>query len=156
MGGQFKVLDKKLTKGDPTNPATTKIYDGKVWGNLSDEPVLSIREKDGSPRASFGVRFKRHTFCNCVVLKKDEPFAYEIASRLHKGDPVEISGRLREYQYTITKGRSAGKVVQAQEMRVHTIIPMRLIAKLMEDINPDMPPDIIAGMETFDEEDIGW
>lgn len=149
MGGQFKTLDKDATQGDPRDPKTRKVFDAMTWGEISKGPDFGVRTKDGTERITFGIRWRKHVFCNCIVLRKDEPYAYEIASRLHIGDPVAVIGRMREYSYTPQKGRNAGKTVSGQDMRVHSIFPLRMLASFTAMMDSGEAPDLMESIADF-------
>mgnify|MGYP002517881263 FL=1 len=83
---------------------------------------------------------------NCVVIEKDSPGAYLAAQELRKGDTVLLTGRLREYTYTPTKGKRAGEQIQGQDAKVSVIIPQRLIGKLMETMSEGEPEDETEGL----------
>ena len=149
MGGQFKILDKDATQGDPRDPKTRKVFDAMTWGEVSKGPDFSLRTKDQAERITFGVRWKKHTFCNCIVLRKDEPFAYDIASRLKLGDPVAVMGRMREYSYTPEKGRNAGKTMNGQDFKVSMIFPLRMLASFVSMMDDGEAPDMTDVIAEF-------
>lgn len=144
--GQFKVLDRDISEGQPGDNRTARYYDMLTWGEISDPPKVSIRERDKTRRCSFSIRWKKHTFVNCVVIEKDSPGAYLAAQELRKGDTVLLAGRLREYTYTPTKGKRAGEQIQGQDAKVSVIIPQRLIGKLMESMSEGEPEDETDGL----------
>lgn len=150
MGGQFKILDKGATQGDTHDPKTRKVFDALTWGEISKGPDFSIRTKDNVERITFGIRWKKHTFCNCIVLKKDDPYAYDIASRLKIGDPVAVLGRLREYSYTPEKGRNAGKTMNGQDFKVSMIFPLRMLASFLSMMDSGEAPDLMDAIAGFD------
>lgn len=150
MGGQFKILDKDATQGDLHDPKTRKVFDALTWGEISKGPDFSIRTKDNVERITFGIRWKKHTFCNCIVLKKDDPYAYDIASRLKIGDPVAVLGRLREYSYTPEKGRNAGKTMNGQDFKVSMIFPLRMLASFLAMMDSGEAPDLMDAIAGFD------
>lgn len=153
MGGQFKVIDKSATKGDPRDPNTKLIFDALTWGEVSKGPDFNLRSKDQTERIMFGIRWKKHTFTNCIVLRKTDPFAYETAAGLRIGDPVAVLGRLREYSYTPEKGPRKGKTVQGQDCKVSMLIPQRMIASLASLIRDGAAPDQTEELEAFNPED---
>lgn len=150
MGGQFKILDKDATQGDLHDPKTRKVFDALTWGEISKGPDFSIRTKDNVERITFGIRWKKHTFCNCIVLKKDDPYAYDIASRLKIGDPVAVLGRLREYSYTPEKGRNAGKTMNGQDFKVSMIFPLRMLDSFLAMMDSGEAPDLMDAIADFD------
>lgn len=150
MGGQFKVLDADATKGDPRDPATKKVFNAMTWGEVSKGPEFSIRKKDGTERVTFGIRWRKHVFCNCLVLKKSDPFAYEIACGLKLGDPVTVTGRMREYSYTPEKGRNAGRTMVGQDCKVEMIFPIRMLASFADMMRSGEAPDMVESLADFD------
>lgn len=151
--GQFKVLDKESSEGNPGDQRYARYYDMLTWGEVSGPPRLSIREKEKSQtrRCNFSVRWKKHTFVNCVVIEKESPDAYEAASALRGGDWVLMAGRLREFSYTPTKGKHAGEQVMGQDAKITFIVPQRAIGSVMEKLAELEPPDEVESMD-FDEE----
>lgn len=155
--GQFKVLDKDISEGKPGDQRTARYFDMLTWGEICDPPRVSIRERDNTRRCSFGIRWKKHTFINCVVIEKDSPGAYAVATELRKGETALIAGRLREYTYTPAKGKHAGEQIQGQDAKVSVLIPQRIIGKLMESMSEGEPEDETEGVY-IDEEtgEIEW
>ena len=160
MGGQFKVFDADATEGDPKDPKTRKVFDAMTWGEVSKAPEFGVRTKDGVERVSFGVRWKKRTFCNCFVLRDDDPFAYDIASRLRVGDPVTVIGRMREYRYTPEKGKNAGRTIVGQDCKASMIVPMRMLASFVAMMDGGEAPDLSASIAEFnpdiDAEEMDW
>ena len=149
LGGQFKVLDVILTKGDPRDPNTDRYYDCLVWGVVTTRsPTEVIREKESSQHIEFGVRWRRHGFVNCRVYPGN-PFAYDIVRKLRPGDPVAVFGKMLERAFTPSKGKNKGKTVTSQTLEVHLVFPSRLIAGLMAQANEDAPQDIIEGLDEY-------
>lgn len=149
LGGQFKVLDALLTKGDPRDPNTNRIYDCLVWGVVSSRaPQEVIREKADSQHIEFGVTWRRHSFVNCRVYPGN-PFAYDIVRKLRPGDPVAVLGKLQEFSYKPKRGKRQGKDVIVRRLEVNLVFPARLIAGLMEQMQEDAAPDILEGLDAY-------
>lgn len=155
--GQFKVLDKESSEGNPGDQRYARYYEIQTWGQVSGPPRLSIRGKDNTRRCNFSIRWKKHTFINCVVLEKESPDAYIVATNLRGGDWVQINGRMREFSYTPTKGKHAGEQLQGQDAKVDFIIPERAIAAVMEKLAELEPPDEVEASD-FDNDvgDMEW
>ena len=155
--GQFKVLDKESSEGNPGDQRYARYYDMLTWGQVSGPPKLSIREKGNTRRCNFSVRWKKHTFINCVVIEKESPDAYAAASALRGGEWVLIAGRMREFSYTPTKGKHAGEQLQGQDAKIDFLAPQRASAVVMEKIAEMEPPDEMEASD-FDSEtgDMEW
>lgn len=155
--GQFKVLDKESSEGNPGDQRYARYYDMLTWGQVSGPPRLSIREKGNTRRCNFSVRWKKHTFINCVVIEKDAPDAYVTAAALRGGEWVLIAGRMREFSYTPTKGKHAGEQLQGQDAKIDFIAPQRASAVVMEKLAEMEPPDEMEASD-FDDEtgDLEW
>lgn len=149
--GQFKVLDKDSSEGNPGDQRYARYYDMLTWGQVSGPPKLGIRERDKTRRCNFSLRWKRHTFINCVVIEKNAPDAYAAASALRGGEWVLIAGRMREFSYTPGKGKHAGEQLQGQDANVEFLIPQRVSAAVMEKLAEMEPPDEIEASD-FDDE----
>lgn len=149
LGGQFKVIDAILTKGDPRDPNTDRYYDCLVWGVVTTRsPTEVIREKADSQHIEFGVRWRRHGFVNCRVYPGN-PFAYEVVRKLRPGDPVAVFGKMVEKAFVPSKGKNKGKTVTSQTLEVHLAFPSRLIAGLMSQMNENAPEDILEGLDEY-------
>ena len=155
--GQFKVLDKESSEGNPGDQRYARYYDMLTWGQVSGPPKLSIREKGNIRRCNFSVRWKKHTFINCVVIERDNPDAYAAAAALRGGEWVLIAGRMREFSYTPTKGKHAGEQLQGQDAKIDFITPQRASAVVMEKLAELEPPDEMEASD-FDSEtgDMEW
>lgn len=155
--GQFKVLDKESSEGNPGDQRYARYYDMLTWGQVSGPPRLSIREKGNTRRCNFSVRWKKHTFINCVVIEKDSPDAYVTAAALRGGEWVLIAGRMREFSYTPTKGKHAGEQLQGQDAKIDFIAPQRASAFVMEKLAELEPPDEMEASDFEDEAgDLEW
>ena len=149
LGGQFKVLDVILTKGNPRDPNNDRYYDCLVWGVVTSRaPTEVIREKADSQHTEFGVRWRRHGFVNCRVYPGN-PFAYDIVRKLRPGDPVAVLGKMSEKTFVSKKGKNKGKEVTKQYLEVNLIFPARLIAGLMAQMEEDAPADILEGLDEY-------
>ena len=155
--GQFKVLDKESSEGNPGDQRYARYYDMLTWGQVSGPPKLSIREKGNTRRCNFSVRWKKHTFINCVVIEKESPDAYAAASALRGGEWVLIAGRMREFSYTPTKGKHAGEQLQGQDAKIDFLAPQRASAVVMEKLAELEPPDEMEASD-FESEtgDMEW
>lgn len=155
--GQFKVLDKESSEGNPGDQRYARYYDMLTWGQVSGPPKLSIREKGNTRRCNFSVRWKKHTFINCVVIEKESPDAYVTAAALRGGEWVMMAGRMREFSYTPTKGKHAGEQIQGQDAKIDFIEPQRASAAVMEKLAELEPPDEMEASD-FDSEmgDMEW
>lgn len=155
--GQFKVLDKESSEGNPGDQRYARYYDMLTWGQVSGPPKLSIREKGNTRRCNFSVRWKKHTFINCVVIEKESPDAYAAAAALRGGEWVMMAGRMREFSYTPTKGKHAGEQLQGQDAKIDFIEPQRAAAVVMEKLAEMEPPDEVEASD-FDSEmgDMEW
>lgn len=155
--GQFKVLDKESSEGNPGDQRYARYYDMLTWGQVSGPPKLSIREKGNTRRCNFSVRWKKHTFINCVVIEKESPDAYTAASALRGGEWVLIAGRMREFSYTPTKGKHAGEQLQGQDAKIDFLAPQRASAVVMEKLAELEPPDEMEASD-FESEtgDMEW
>lgn len=155
--GQFKVLDKESSEGNPGDQRYARYYDMLTWGQVSGPPKLSIREKGNTRRCNFSVRWKKHTFINCVVIEKESPDAYAAAAALRGGEWVLIAGRMREFSYTPTKGKHAGEQLQGQDAKIDFLSPQRASAVVMEKLAELEPPDEMEASD-FDNEmgDMEW
>lgn len=155
--GQFKVLDKESSEGNPGDQRYARYYDMLTWGQVSGPPKLSIREKGNTRRCNFSVRWKKHTFINCVVIEKESPDAYAAAAALRGGEWVLIAGRMREFSYTPTKGKHAGEQLQGQDAKIDFLAPQRASAVVMEKLAELEPPDEMEASD-FDSEtgDMEW
>ena len=155
--GQFKVLDKESSEGNPGDQRYARYYDMLTWGQVSGPPKLSIREKGNTRRCNFSVRWKKHTFINCVVIEKESPDAYAAAAALRGGEWVLIAGRMREFSYTPTKGKHAGEQLQGQDAKIDFLAPQRASAVVMEKLAEMEPPDEMEASD-FDSEtgDMEW
>ena len=149
--GQFKVLDKESSEGNPGDQRYARYYDMLTWGQVSGPPKLSIREKGNTRRCNFSVRWKKHTFINCVVIEKESPDAYVTAAALRGGEWVMMAGRMREFSYTPTKGKHAGEQLQGQDAKIDFIEPQRVPAAVMEKLAELEPPDEMEASD-FDSE----
>ena len=130
FGGIFKVFNSQWS-----NPATpdTKYYDCKAWGIVIDAPEEKAKKKPPySPYVIFWLKVRRKLNIECFVYQDDNPYAFAIARLLRPGDPVDISGNLREIMHTVTKGKKAGTERIERQMSVHTISPQRIVAALTE------------------------
>lgn len=143
--GQFKVFDKESSEGNPGDQRYARYFDMLTWGEVSGPPKLSIREKGNTRRCNFSVRWKKHTFINCVVIEKESPDAYAAAAALHGGEWVLLAGRMREFSYTPAKGKHAGELLQGQDAKVTIIIPQRAAASVMESLLESEPSDETEG-----------
>ena len=148
--GQFKVLDRD--SGENSENRSARYYDMLVWGEIYSPPKMSIREKDGKKRINFGIRWKKHTFVNCVVIEKGDPNLYDTACRLKLGDYVLAAGRLREYTYTPTKGKNAGNPVVGQDAKIDFLVPQRSLAAIMDRMYEGDLPDLEENLSEFDPE----
>ena len=155
--GQFKVLDKESSEGNPGDQRYARYYDILTWGQVSGPPKLSIREKGNTRRCNFSVRWKKHTFINCVVIEKESPDAYAAAAALRGGEWVLIAGRMREFSYTPTKGKHAGEQLQGQDAKIDFLAPQRASAVVMEKLAELEPPDEMEASD-FESEtgDLEW
>ena len=155
--GQFKVLDKESSEGNPGDQRYARYYDILTWGQVSGPPKLSIREKGNTRRCNFSVRWKKHTFINCVVIEKESPDAYAAAAALRGGEWVLIAGRMREFSYTPTKGKHAGEQLQGQDAKIDFLAPQRASAVVMEKLAELEPPDEMEASD-FESEtgDMEW
>ncbi|MBR4856561.1 MAG: hypothetical protein IKU94_08060 [Bacteroidaceae bacterium] len=155
--GQFKVLDKESSEGNPGDQRYARYYDMLTWGQVSGPPKLSIREKGNTRRCNFSVRWKKHTFINCVVIEKESPDAYAAAAALRGGEWVLIAGRMREFSYTPTKGKHAGEQLQGQDAKIDFLAPQRASAVVMEKLAELEPPDEMEASD-FESEtgDMEW
>lgn len=155
--GQFKVLDKESSEGNPGDQRYARYYDMLTWGQVSGPPKLSIREKGNTRRCNFSVRWKKHTFINCVVIEKESPDAYAAASALRGGEWVLIAGRMREFSYTPTKGKHAGEQLQGQDAKIDFLAPQRASAVVMEKLAELEPPDEMEASDFASETgDMEW
>ena len=145
--GQFKVLDKESSEGNPGDQRYARYYDMLTWGQVSGPPRLSIRERGNTRRCNFSVRWKKHTFINCVVIEKESPDAYAAASALRGGEWVLIAGRMREFSYTPTKGKHAGEQLQGQDAKIFFIEPQRASAAVMEKLMEMEPSDEVEASD---------
>lgn len=158
-GGLFKVLDKARTL-DPADPTKPRFFDMVLWGVVSKIPKFDTRTKDGMPRIQFGVRYRKGKFVNMIVLQSS-PHAYAVASRLKMGDPVLITGDLREYRYT-RKGKKGApdEPATGQDGKADIILPLRLLAAWVEQTDDALAPDALAGLEEYgsegQREEIPW
>lgn len=149
LGGQFKVLDATLTKGDARDPHTIRYYDCLVWGVVSSRaPQEVIREKADSQHMEFGIRWRRHGFVNCRVYPSN-PYSYDIVRKLRPGDPVAILGKLQEFVTTPKKGKNAGKDIFVRRLEVNLVFPARLVAGLMAQMDEDAAPDVLEGLDAY-------
>ena len=155
--GPFKVLDKESSEGNPGDQRYARYYDMLTWGQVSGPPKLSIRERGNTRRCNFSVRWKKHTFINCVVIEKESPDAYAAASALRGGEWVLIAGRMREFSYTPSKGKHKGEQLQGQDAKVDFIEPQRAAASVMEKLAEMEPADEMEAADFYDEaEDREW
>lgn len=155
--GQFKVLDKESSEGNPGDQRYARYYDMLTWGQVSGPPRLSIRERGNTRRCNFSVRWKKHTFINCVVIEKESPDAYSAAAALRGGEWVLIAGRMREFSYTPTKGKHAGELLQGQDAKIFFIEPQRASAAVMEKLMEMEPPDEVEAADfDNDSEEPEW
>ena len=145
--GQFKVFDKESSEGNPGDQRYARYYDMLTWGQVSGPPRLSIRERGNTRRCNFSVRWKKHTFINCVVIEKESPDAYAAASALRGGEWVLIAGRMREFSYTPTKGKHAGEQLQGQDAKIFFIEPQRASAAVMEKLMEMEPSDEVEASD---------
>ena len=148
--GQFKVLDRE--SGESSENRSARYFDMLTWGEIYSPPKLSIREKDGRKRVNFGLRWKKHTFVNCVVIEKDDPSLYDTACRLKLGDWVLAAGRLREYTYTPEKGKRAGQPVVGQDAKIEYLIPQRAVAAILDSMYSGELPTLEENVAEFDPE----
>lgn len=147
FGGIFKVFNSQWS-----NPATpdTKYYDCKAWGIVIDAPEEKAKKKPPySPYVIFWLKVRRKLNIECFVYQDDNPYAFAIARLLRPGDPVDISGNLREIIHTVTKGKKAGTERIERQMSVHTISPQRIVTALMEEADRAIAPDAIAGLDEY-------
>lgn len=148
--GQFKVLDRD--SGENSENRSARYYDMLVWGEIYSPPKLSIREKDGKKRVNFGIRWKKHTFVNCVVIEQQDPSLYDTACRLKLGDLILAAGRLREFTYTPTKGKNAGKPVIGQDAKISFLVPQRSLSAIMDEMYGGELPTLEENLAEFDPE----
>lgn len=157
--GQFKVFDRDAAE-ETKGGGQTRYYDMLMWGEVSTAPKQSIREKDGVRRCMFGVRWMKHKFCNCIVLEKKSPAAYEAASYLKMGDMVLAAGRLREYTYTPDKGKRKGEPIIGQDANITFLVAERAVASILDNMAegalPAMEETVDGFNPSIDEEEPEW
>lgn len=147
-GGIHKVIDAVLTK-DPRDPNGRRYYDTIIWGQVVDEPHF-IGNKRGGGYYEFLLRWRKKTFCSVYCTQKN-PFTFEMARLLHKGDIVQITGKMNEYKYERKNKKKAeryGEEGMYQGIEAVMMLPARLLLRCME-LLASGDSDTVEGLEEY-------
>lgn len=108
---------------DQSNQNTNHRF-ALVFGYVSREPNTTCRK---TPIAHFCLNYARKKFVNCAVRQRDCPAAYDMATRLHRGDPVLAGGILTTTSYV---GKNGEK--QTYELDSPLVLPLRAVLWAMQ------------------------
>lgn len=147
-GGIHKVIDAVLTK-DPRDPNGRRYYDTIIWGQVVEDPKY-IENKKGSGYYEFLLRWRKKTFCAVYCTRKN-PFTFEVARMLRKGDVVQITGKMNEYRFKRKRKRSVeryGEDGLYQGIEPVMIFPARLLLRCMELLTSG-ESDTVEGLEEY-------